>query len=113
VSAEHVLLRDGEQLAPLEIADSPRARRVGLLGRDGVDGAVLLSPAVSVHTFRMRFAIDVAFLDGSGRVLRLDTLAPNRLSRIVLRSRSVLETEAGVMRGWSLEAGDVLSWRPS
>lgn len=53
-----------EKLAvPLEIATSYRARTKGLLGRDAVDGALLLSPAGSVHTFRMRFPIDVAYLD--------------------------------------------------
>ena len=38
------MLRDGEVLASLEVADSRRARSRGLLGRDGVDGALLLRP---------------------------------------------------------------------
>ena len=56
------LLRDGEVLASLEVADTRAARRRGLLGRDGIDGALLLAPARSVHTFGMRFPIDVAWL---------------------------------------------------
>ncbi|MBZ9641288.1 DUF192 domain-containing protein, partial [Streptomyces sp. PSKA30] len=48
---------------PLEIATSYRTRTKGLLGRDSLDGALLLSPANSVHTFRMRIPIDVAYLD--------------------------------------------------
>ena len=42
---------------PLRIAASYRARTRGLLGRTGLDGALLLTPASSIHTVRMRFAI--------------------------------------------------------
>ena len=57
-------------LASLEVAETLSARARGLLGREGVDGAILLRPARSVHTLGMRFAIDVAHLDDSLRVLR-------------------------------------------
>ena len=70
------LLRDGEVLASLEVADDRRARRKGLLGRDGIDGALLLVPARSVHSIGMRFPIDVAWLDGDLTVLRTVRLAP-------------------------------------
>lgn len=61
---------------PLEVAASYGARTRGLLGRDGIDGAMLLTPAASVHTFRMRFAIDVAYLDREFGVLAVVTMAP-------------------------------------
>lgn len=64
---------------PVEIAASYAARTRGLLGRDGIDGAMLLTPAASVHTFRMRFAIDVAYLDRDFRVLAVVTMEPGRL----------------------------------
>jgi len=75
MSAPAWLLRDGEVLAALEVADTRRDRRRGLLGRDGIDGALLLRPARSVHTFRMRFAIDVAFCDRNLVVLGTCTMA--------------------------------------
>ncbi|MBK3553894.1 DUF192 domain-containing protein [Streptomyces sp. MBT61] len=53
----------GGQAVPLRIAASYRARTRGLLGRDGIEGAMMLTPCGSVHTFRMRFPIDVAYLD--------------------------------------------------
>ncbi|GGX89589.1 DUF192 domain-containing protein [Streptomyces hiroshimensis] len=90
---------------PLEIAASYRARTRGLLGRDGIDGALLLTPAGSVHTFRMRFAIDVAYLDRHLRVLAVHTMKPGRLGAPRLRSRHVLEAEAGAMERWGLRAG--------
>lgn len=102
------LLRDGEVLASLEVADTPAARRRGLLGRDRLDGVLLLVPARSVHTIGMRFPIDVAWLDRELRVLRTAQLPRQRLSRPVLRSRLVLEAEAGTFARWGLKVGDQL-----
>jgi uncharacterized membrane protein (UPF0127 family) len=102
------LLRDDEVLASLEVAPSRRARARGLLGRDGIDGALMLSPSRSVHTMGMRFAIDVAFCDGDLRVLRVVTLPRYRLSRPVWRARSVIEAEAGSFARWRLQPGDQL-----
>ncbi|MGX8908037.1 DUF192 domain-containing protein [Streptomyces netropsis] len=98
---------DGPRLGPvpLEIAASYRARTRGLLGRDGIEGALLLTPAGSVHTFRMRFAIDVAYLDRHMTVLAVRTMAPGRLGLPRLRARHVLEAEAGAMARWGLRPG--------
>ena len=57
------LVRDDKVLGSLEVAEGTAARVRGLLGRDGLDGALLLPHTRSVHSFGMRFAIDVAFLD--------------------------------------------------
>lgn len=95
----------GELRVPLEIAASYRARTRGLLGRDSVDGAMLLSPAGSVHTFRMRMPIDVAYLDRRLRVIAVRTMRPGRLGLPRLRSRHVLEAAAGAMEGWGLRVG--------
>lgn len=98
--------KDAEQVSvALEIAASYRARTKGLLGRDSVDGAMLLTPASSVHTFRMRMPIDVAHLDRGLRVLAVRTMKPGRLGLPRLRARHVLEAEAGAMAGWGLRAG--------
>ncbi|MFI0999032.1 DUF192 domain-containing protein [Streptomyces galbus] len=97
----------------LEIATSYRARTRGLLGRDGVTGALLLSPANSIHTFGMRIAIDVAYLDRHLRVLAVRTMPPGRLGLPRVRARHVLEAEAGAMRGWGLGAGARVEVRPA
>ncbi|MFJ9703974.1 DUF192 domain-containing protein [Streptomyces sp. NPDC101234] len=90
---------------PLEIATSYRARTKGLLGRDGLEGAILLSPANGIHTFRMRIPIDVAYLDRRLTVIAVRTMRPGRLGLPRLRSRHVLEAEAGAMASWGVEAG--------
>lgn len=95
----------GDVSVPLEIASSYRARTKGLLGRDAVDGAMLLSPANSVHTFGMRIPIDVAYLDRDLNVIAVRTMKPGRLGLPRLRSRHVLEAGAGVMAGWGVRIG--------
>jgi uncharacterized membrane protein (UPF0127 family) len=90
---------------PLEISASYRAGTKGLLGRDSVEGAILLSPANSVHTFRMRIPIDVAHLDRDFNVIAVHTMKPGRLGLPRLRSRHVMEAEAGAMARWGLLAG--------
>ncbi len=90
---------------PLERAATARARRRGLLGRDGIEGALLLTPASSVHTLGMRFPIDVAYLDRASRVLAVRTMRPGRVGLPRPRARAVLEAEAGSMRRWGVERG--------
>jgi uncharacterized protein len=102
------LVRDGEVLAALEIADELRPRVRGLLGRDGIEGALLLTPAKSVHTFGMRFPIDVAFCDRDMVVVDTVSMGRHRFGRPRLRARSVLEAEAGAFARWGLRAGDRL-----
>ncbi|GGJ09308.1 DUF192 domain-containing protein [Streptomyces brasiliensis] len=95
----------GTVTVPLEFAVSYRARTKGLLGRDGIEGAMLLSPAGSVHTFGMRIPIDVAYLDRRLTVVAVRTMQPGRLGLPRLRSRHVLEAEAGALAGWGVEVG--------
>jgi uncharacterized protein len=102
------LLRDGEVLASLEVADTRRARRRGLLGRDGIEGALLLRPARSVHSIGMRFPLDVAWCDRELHVVRIARLVPYRMTRSVLRAHAVLEAEAGSFARWNLAVGDQL-----
>ncbi|GAA2133085.1 DUF192 domain-containing protein [Streptomyces synnematoformans] len=90
---------------PLEVASSFARRSRGLLGRDGLAGALLLTPAQGVHTLGMRFAIDVAYLDRGLAVLAVRTMRPGRIGRPRLRARHVLEAEAGAFARWGVRPG--------
>jgi uncharacterized membrane protein (UPF0127 family) len=105
------LLRDDEVLASLDVARTRAARRRGLLGRSGIEGALLLEPASAVHTLGMRFAIDVAFLDGDCVVLRTVRMRPHRIGMPTPRAQRVLEAEAGAFARWNLKPGDRLEIR--
>jgi uncharacterized protein len=105
------LVRNGEVLAAVEVAETARARRRGLMHRDRLDGALVLRPCRNVHTVGMRFPIDVAFCDGDGTVLRTTTLAPWRISPVVRRSAFAIEAEAGAFDRWRLFRGDRVELR--
>jgi uncharacterized protein len=95
-------------------ATTLRARLLGLafMRPPPPDHALLIPHCRSVHTFGMRFAIDVAFCDRDDVVLRIVTLPPGRLSPLVWRSAYVLEAEAGAFERWGLRVGDRLELKP-
>ena len=105
------LLRDGEVLAALEVTESRKDRMQGLLERDGIDGAILIRPARSVHSVGMRFTLDVAFCTRDLVVLRTIRLRPGRMTRPCLRGGCVIEAEHGAFDRWNLHVGDHLEIR--
>jgi uncharacterized membrane protein (UPF0127 family) len=105
------LVSDGRVLASLEVASGRAERRRGLLGRDGLDGALLLERVRWVHTVGMRFPIDVAYLDVDGNVLKTVRMGRHRVGVPVMKARSVVEAEAGAFSRWGLHVGDRLEVR--
>jgi uncharacterized membrane protein (UPF0127 family) len=94
------------------LADRPLARMRGLLGRRELasEEGILLQPASSVHTWFMRFPIDVVFLDREMSVVRVvPRLAPWRLASR-RRAAAVLELAAGESERRGIEVGHRLSW---
>ncbi len=102
------LVRDNEVLSSLQIADSRSARRRGLLGRTSFDEAMYFPKTRSVHTFGMKFDLDVAFVDEQLTVVRLVELRPGKITRPVVGAAGVIEAQAGTFREWNLAVGDVL-----
>ncbi len=98
-------------LASVEVADARSARRSGLLGRDGFDGAIVLRPCRWVHTIGMRFPIDVAFVSDDGVVVKTMQMHRRRVGVPVWRASSVIEAEAGAFARWGLRVGDVVEIR--
>lgn len=99
----------------IEVADTFRTRSIGLLGRRGLgDGCgLLIRPCSGVHTFGMRFPIDVVALDRQRRVHALWHLRPWRLSAVSFRIHSVLELPAGAIERYGIQPGDQLEIVPS
>jgi len=95
----------------IKIADTSLSRMVGLLGRRGVDagGGLWIKPSSGVHTFFMRFPIDVIGLDKNMRVIKLwRTLVPYRITSVSLQLRSVIELSSGRIAECGVQLGDVL-----
>ena len=96
-------------------ADGLIDRMVGLLGRKslGHEEGLWLDPCSQVHTFFMKFSIDVVFLDSECKVVRiLPDLVPWRVSPWVWGARSVLELAAGEVAD-KIKEGDVLEMIPN
>jgi uncharacterized protein len=90
------------------VAATPFTRMRGLLGRSSLPSGqgILLRPASSVHTFFMRFPIDVVFLDGELRVVEIAAdLRPWRAAG-KRGTRAVLELPAGECARRGLAVGD-------
>lgn len=111
LSLELVNRRTGQTIASVvEIADTRRTRRRGLLGRDVMDpsAALILTPCCSIHTAFMRFAIDAVFVDRDGRVRRIvRELAPWRAAWCA-RAHAVVELAAGALRSREVLVGDAI-----
>jgi uncharacterized membrane protein (UPF0127 family) len=78
-------------------ARSPADRARGLARRDALPAreALLIPRCRSVHTFGMRFALDLVWLGRDGGVVRVDRSVSPRRVRTCLRARSVVELGAG------------------
>jgi uncharacterized protein len=81
----------------LHVARRSAERRRGLARMEPMppDHALHILRTNSVHTFGMRFALDLVWLGRGGKVVRIDTNVPARRMKTCLRARSVIETRAG------------------
>lgn len=94
-------------------AGTSESRRRGLLGRGTIDPdeGMYIVPTQCIHMFGMRFAIDVAFLASTGRVLHIHHgIRPNRISRLVWRAEGALELAEGVLRKTKTVVGDTIDF---
>ena len=87
-----------------------KSRRSGLLGRDSLPegSALILAPSQAVHTFFMRFAIDVAFVSRDGVVLTVRHSLPARRIAVSWRAFAVIELPAGTLETSDTRPGDRL-----
>ena len=98
----------------LHEAKSFFTRLKGLLFKKSIseDEGMLISPCSQIHTFGMKFPIDVIFLSGDFTVLEvLKNIFPNKISRYIPESKYVLELAAGAAEKNSISKGQNLVLR--
>ena len=106
----HVLRCDGRPVAAVAVAETSSSRRKGLLGTDGVEGALWITRCPSVHMIGMRYAIDVAVVDRDGLVLLTKTLPPWTGGTWFRRGASAtIEAPAGGLSSWGVAVGSRLT----
>lgn len=96
--ALHQLKTDGRVLVPnTKVATGFFTRFLGLMGRRTLpaDHALLFPRCNSVHTFFMRFAIDVVVVDAQGEVVHVTEMRPWRLMMPRARAKHIIEMLAG------------------
>jgi uncharacterized protein len=85
-------------------------RRQGLLDRDSLaeGSALVIAPGNAIHTFFMRFAIDVAFVAKDGRVVKVRRAVPPWRVAGAWRAFAVVELAAGALDSSDTRPGDLL-----
>ncbi|MDO8488677.1 MAG: DUF192 domain-containing protein [Candidatus Omnitrophota bacterium] len=93
------------------IANTLFKRIKGLLGKKVFlpNQAIILDPCNSIHTFFMRFSIDVIFVDKDYKVIKIiPQLNPNKISRIYWHASRVIELPSGMLNLTHTQAEDQL-----
>lgn len=107
--------RQVELASSVAVADHGVARSKGLLGRSALapgEGLWIL-PCEAIHTFGMRFPIDLVYLDRKLRVRKVRSgVVPWRISGCLL-AHSVLELAQGTVQKTQTKRGDELEFSPA
>jgi hypothetical protein len=98
----------------VEAANTSARRRRGLLGRERLSPGegLWIVPCESVHTFGMKFPIDIIYLDRAHRVKKIRSTVPAWRLSACLSAHSVLELASGTIRDTQTELGDKLEFSP-
>ncbi|HET8547137.1 MAG TPA: DUF192 domain-containing protein [Bryobacteraceae bacterium] len=94
----------------IDVADTSSKRRTGLLKHTGLKRGegLWIVPCEAVHTFGMKFPIDVVFLNRKRAVLKTRPNMGRRGISMCLRAHSVIELPAGTIEATGLRVGDQL-----
>jgi uncharacterized protein len=109
------LTRQVELAGSVAVADRAATRNKGLLGRNGLGPGegLWIIPCEAIHTFGMRFSIDLVYLDRNKRVKKVTSdVRPWRMSGCLL-AHSVLELASGTVQPTQTRPGDELEFSPA
>lgn len=99
-------------LEDAKVAENFFSRSVGLLSKKSLNKGegLIIKPCCSVHTFFMRFNIDVLFINKKNEVIALyENVAPWRVLPIHPTSHYVIELKANEITNKNIEKGDSLT----
>jgi hypothetical protein len=109
------ITRDTVLATRMELADSGPKRNKGLLGREGLapGEGLWIVPCEAVHTFAMRFPIDLVYLDRNNRIKKVRSAVPAWRLSACLSAHSVLELPSGTICNTQTQPGDTLEFLAS
>ena len=96
----------------IKVAETAPQRSKGLLGREGLapGEGLWIVPCESVHTFFMRFPIDLVYLDRKNKIKKVRSAIGAWRMSACLSAHSVLELPAGTIRDTQTQRGDILEF---
>jgi uncharacterized membrane protein (UPF0127 family) len=108
---QDLFINGNKKFLNVYIADKFWARLRGWLGKKQMpEDGLLILPCNSVHTFLMKFPIDVAFLNFKNQVISLhENVAPNKILWPVKEAKGVLELPPGTIARLAIKAGDFVT----
>jgi uncharacterized protein len=110
-----IQIRCGERLIAenVLIADTLKTRVLGLMFSKSIPGGdgLLLDPCNSIHTFFMRYALDVVFIGPQNQIVKIiRNIEPWRMTWIYFKARKTLEMQAGKFPS-EIKEGDILEMK--
>jgi uncharacterized membrane protein (UPF0127 family) len=112
----YTALCGGEEIARrVRVADGFLSRFVGLMGKRSLprDEGLLIRRCSQVHSFNMRFTIDVVFVNECGVVMRtVPSFRPRRISPLVRGAASALELAQGSIAAHGIRVGSSILFVP-
>ena len=95
----------------IDVADTSEKRRTGLLKHTGLapGEGLWIKPCESVHTFFMKFAIDLVYIDKKNKVRKARKAVPPWRLSACLSAHSIIELPAGTIERTGTQAGDELA----
>ena len=97
----------------VKMADSFLKRLVGLLSKEKLydDEGLLLKNCKQVHTFGMKFDIDVVFLTKDGRIVHTQPkMRPGEVSKYVKSADGVLELKSGTIQKYDIKQDELITF---
>lgn len=106
-----VLLVDNKEIIETKVAKSMFARMKGLMGKKNIDYGLFFYPCNNIHTFFMKEAIDVLYLDKKGYIISIDNkIEPWKIGRIVKGGKSLIELPQGTIDQYNIKIGQLVEF---
>lgn len=106
------ITRDALLADKASLASTFLKRLIGLLNRSSLNKgeALILQPSNSIHSFFMRFSIDVIFLDKHKRVIKtISPFEPYHLTKVYFNAVFTIELPVGIIETTATKEGDIIS----
>lgn len=94
----------------INMASNVFSRFLGLMGKRELllGEGLIIKPCNQVHTFNMRFSLDILFVNKEMQVVSIVTLTPGKIGPFIKDAHFVLEVAAGSADKFGIFKGDYL-----